>query len=100
MTQKDFTQKLQMHEKLFTEKMQNMHTSLEEKTAVEVSTRVKARLLDAVRVHYQKAQARAILRSFSKWRQMDMLDKSNKMFLEVIVSSHHIAPHLISSHFT
>jgi hypothetical protein len=72
---------------------------LEEEKAVEVSARVKARLLDAVHMHYQKAQARTAVRSFSQWRQMVVLDKSHKMFLEVVISSHHIPAQLISPHF-
>jgi hypothetical protein len=97
MTQEDFAQKLEMCEISYTEKMQNMHLSLEEK-AVEESARIKARLLDAVRMHYQKVQAMTVMRFFSKWRQTIVLDKSNKECLEVIVSSHHISPHFISSH--
>jgi hypothetical protein len=87
-----------MCETSYTEKMHNMHMSLEEEKAVEVSARVKARLLDAVHMHYQKAQARTVMRSFSKWRQMVVLDKSHKMFLEVVISSHHISSHHISPH--
>ncbi len=74
-----------------------MHKSLEEKVAVEVSARVKARLIDAVRMHYQKVHAMTVMRFFSKWRLTIVLDKSNKEFVEVvIVSSHHTSPHLIS----
>ncbi len=73
-----------------------MHLSLEKKAAVEVSTRVKARLLDAMRMHYQKAEVMIIMRSFAKWRQAAVLDKSNTTFVEVIASSHTI--HLTSSH--
>jgi hypothetical protein len=95
MTEKEFAQKLDMCETSYAEKLQNMHTSFEEKAAVETSARVKVRLLDAVRMHYQKAQAVTVMRSFSQWRQMVVLDKSHKMVLEVAVPSH-----LISSHLT
>ncbi len=89
-----------MCETSYTEKMQNMHNSMEEKAAVDVSARVRARLLDAMRMHYQKAQVMTVMRSFAKWRETVVLDKSNKMFLEVIVSSRHISLYLISSHFS
>jgi hypothetical protein len=98
MTQEEFAQKLDVCETSYTEKMQNVHMTLEEEKAVEVSARVKARLLDAVRMHYQKAQAMTVMRSFSQWRQRAVLDKSNTMFLEVAVPSHHFSAHLISSH--
>jgi hypothetical protein len=100
LTQKAFAQKLEMCETSYTEKMQNMHMSLEEKTAAEVSARVKTRLLDAVHAHYKKAQARTVMRSFSQWRQLVVLDKSSTMFLEVVVSSHLIPFHLIFSQRT
>ncbi len=78
-----------------TDTMHRMHLSLEEKLAVEKSARVKARLLDAVHIHYQNVQAMTVMRFFSKWRQTIVLDKSNQLFLEVAVSP---PPHLISSH--
>jgi hypothetical protein len=84
MAQRDFAQKLEMCETLYTEQMQHMHLSLEEKAAVEVGTRVKARFLDAVHIHYRKAQAMAVLRSFAKWHETVVLDKSNKIYSEVI----------------
>jgi hypothetical protein len=87
MTQDDFAQKLEMCETSYSEQMQNMRMSLEEKVAVEESARVKARSLDAVRMHNQKALAMTVMRAFSKWRQTIVLDKSNTMLLEVIVSS-------------
>jgi hypothetical protein len=70
-----------------------VHYVEETAAAVEAVRRFvkKARLPDAVRVREQKAQARTVVRSFSKWRLTVELDKSNAMSLEVVV----VSPHLI-----
>jgi hypothetical protein len=107
MAQQDFEQKLDMCETSYTDQMQHMRLSLEKKAAVEVSTRMKARLLDAAHMHYEKAQIMTVMRFFGKWRQAVVLDKTITTFVEVIVpcfiysypTSSHLSPTLTSSHF-